>query len=584
MKELRVSDSSDFNEFLLIDSFYPSPNECQELNREIFNTIFSKDINFYTLEGLFDTTINRYFLTDIKLMEHPLIIKNIISHCVSNNIKKVHFLIHPSNAILAEFYTKAFNEHEIKSNISFHNSLTFWKNSLTKTNKVVVKKLKTAGAIAVQFAMLLFNRIFGKTPEFKNKPLLLWNSFANNREKIDYPFLDGMYDKGKLNVVHPNPYLFGKGNKWNKSIYRMGAYSISPWIFLKVCLGMIFFRKKFNKVIKAYKPQLKYIPEQWNADVLQKTFYFLVYNLLSGGLIENIVRDKKVKLINVFRGGAAAGLIYSGVCKRRYNSENVISMLAPHGTEFNPIDHFSYFFLDYNLLPSKKIKDNWDYILQKDYARELKHNMCKNVSAGRIDYAYLLAHVNDSLHKENNDDIIRIGIVLTYNSDSYQQQYILDIISAFAIAMPGCKFNFIVKPRPNLPFTPGGTLKNNPDLVIDKSDIFSFLNNIDIVIGAVSVYGVLTMVVTDAILCNIPALYFFPGKNIQIHDLGYSYHSSMNEYCFFNKEQLINVLSGNNNVAELAATIKRANALTKEMLVFEQNAFDYLEEFIENKS
>ncbi|SEO26811.1 hypothetical protein SAMN05192574_106343 [Mucilaginibacter gossypiicola] len=576
MGKLVITDSNQFPEHFLFDYFYPSPGLCQDLNRNIFATIFEKDISFYSLEGLFDTTINRYFLTDIKLMEHPLLVKNIAAHCKQNNISELSLLIHNNNNKLGEFYSEALKAHGIQVTVDFHSKTVYWKNSLSRSEKVFNKKLKLAATVIAQYFILLINFMV-KRVQWKGKKVILWNSFANNREKIDYAFLDKLYNEGNALVIHPNPYLLKSKTNWNKSIYWLGQYSISPGKFLAFAFSLLSFRKSFNKILAKYEPFLGSIPEAWNADVLLKTIYFFEYNLLMGSLIENLSKDPELNVSSVFRGGAAAGLIYAGVCKRKYRANHINHILVPHGTEINPIDHFSYFYLDYNILPSNKIKKNWDAILHGQYSQFMKYNYCENVNGGRIDYSFLQEQLAGNKNAGKNGSKLRIGIVLTYNSDSYQQYFINSIVESFTKSLPDTEIEFVVKPRPNLPYTPEEKLAKNPNLKIDKQDIYSFLNNIDMVIGTVSVYGVLTMVVTDGILCDIPGIYYYPNKNIPQADLGYSYHSSMNGYSFAQEPELLNFLKNYSNKQDLLKGVIALNDATKEYLVFDGNPYDYLE-------
>jgi hypothetical protein len=576
MGKLVITDSNQFSEHLLFDYFYPSPGLCQDLNREIFATILDKDTSFYTLKGLFETTINRYFLTDIKLMEHPLLVKNIGEHCKKNGVTEVNLLIHNNNDKLGEFYSKSLKVHGLSVTVNYHSKPVYWKNSLSRSEDIFKKKFKLVATVIAQYFILLIN-FLTKRVNWKGKRVILWNSFANNREKIDYTFLDKLNEQDSSLVIHPNPYLLKSKDNWNKSIYWLGQYSISPGKFLSFAISLISFRKKFNEILSAYEPFLGPIPEAWNADVLLKTIYFFEYNLLMGNLIENVSKDSELKVSSVFRGGAAAGLIYAGVCKRKYRARHIHHILVPHGTEINPIDHFSYFYLDYNILPSNKIKQNWDAILNDKYNHLLKFNYCENVNGGRIDYSFLQEQLAGKSKVNKDDNKLRIGIVLTYNSESYQQYFINSIVESFTKSLPQTQIEFVVKPRPNLPYTPEEKLAKNPNLIIDKQDIYSFLNNIDMVIGTVSVYGVLTMVVTDGILCDIPGIYYYPNKNIPEADLGYSYHSSMHSYSFAQENELLAFLSSYNNKQDLLHGVKNLNHATEEYLVFEGNPYDYLE-------
>lgn len=581
MNKLVITDSSSYSEHFLFDYFYPSPLVCQDLNRELFETIFGKKVNFYSAKGLFQTTVNRYFLTDIKVMEHPLILKNILQYCKENGVDQLELLVSEKNRRMSDFYVKNLIKQNVNVHVNFHTNKVYWKNSLTQTVGNFKKKLKIAVTVLAQFTMLLLNYLFKKV-NWNKKKVLLWNSFANNRQKIDYIFLDKLEQNKELIVVHPNPYLLKSKTNWNKSIYWLGEYSMPPGKFLKVVFSMLPFRKKFNLALEEYKDTIQYTPEDWNIDVLQKTFYFFIYNLLMGYLMEKTAENKDIKIFNVFRGGSAAGLIYSGICKQKNNPPNYTSILLPHGTEFNPIDHFSYFYLDYNILPSQKITENWEDILSKKYGQLLRYSMCKNVAGGRIDYAFLQKEVNTEKRNLRGNKKYRIGIVLTYNSESYQQAYIASILNLFSSVFTE-DIEFVVKPRPNLPYVPNEELSKATNLIIDKGDIFPFLNSIDMVVGTVSVYGVLTMVVTDGILCDIPGFYYFPNKSFSIEDLGYSYHSSMNNYCFPKEIDLKKFISGFTTFDEFIDAINQANSQTKDMLVYNGDPYGYLQEMILEK-
>jgi hypothetical protein len=254
------------------------------------------------------------------------------------------------------------------------------------------------------------------------------------------------------------------------------------------------------------------------------------------------------------------------------------NILVPHGTEYNVLDHFSFFYLDYNLLPSNAIKDNWEYQLKIMYNDYIKYDRCTYLASGRIDYNLLDSKVHNKKYVEGK---IVIGIVLTYNSETYQNTYIEDVIEVFEKKFGSSSCLFVIKPRPNRPFVPGGYMKEN--VGINVGDIYEFLNNIDIVIGTVSTYGILTMVVTDAIYRNIPGFYYIPNDKFSSENLGYSYHDSMSEFTFNDKKTLERYVSSNTKISEFIQNLWQKNLETQPYLTFDKNANIFLEEFILEK-
>lgn len=575
MTSINISDSNEFKDCYPLDHFYADPGTAQRKTMEIFVKVFDAKLNYYSLKGLFYTTINRYFLADIKIFEHPLILANIISHCKDNGINTVNFKIHRLNKEVYDFYSQALNKNGIATRGSFHTSAAYWSNSLTaeSVSSILKDRLKRFFTVTAQFFILVVNRLAPPKNLFPANKVVFWHSFANNREKIDHRFLDDLEQSG-ITAIHPNPYLLKSKSNWNKSIYRLGKYSINPFLFLRVMTGFVFFRKNFNMILEDFSSDLPYFPKKWNSTTITKTFFFFNYNLLENGLIEQLAKDKKLSVVNLFRGGAAAGLIYSGICKDRYQNYNTTNMLVTHGTEFNVIDHLSYFYLDYNVLPSKLITKNWEKQLSTQYPQYLKYNRGKLVAGGRIDYQLLNTNVRPHVAEPGK---IYVGIVLTYNSETYQDSYISDIITSFEHRYTKQQCEFIIKPRPNRVFKPGNYMADN--VKINQGDIYSFLNAVDIITGTVSTYGILTMVVTDGIYCDIPGFYFVPNPKFNGQNLGYSYHESMEPYTF-DKRGLDNFLKGFDTVEALTAGLWKRNKATKDYLMFDGNANSFLKELI----
>lgn len=575
MKSLNVSDSNDFLDFNPLDEFYADPELAQTLCRNIFTEVFKADFEPYKFKGLFYTSINRYFLADIKILEHPLLAQNLIKYCKENDCLSVNFKIHKSNIELYKFYSEVLTQYGIKANLEYHDSTAYWVNSLTSESfpSAIKGAFKRLSTVLAQFVFLLSNSILQRNNKISDK-IVFWHSFANNREKIDYKFIDGLEAEG-ITTIHPNPYIYKDISKWNRSIYFLGKYSISPWKYLGAVWAFARFRKNFNTVLQQLPNYLPYYPKRWNYSTMTKTFLFMLYNLLENAVVENIAKNREIKTVNIFRGGAAAGLIYSGICKAKYNNENVTGILVPHGTEFNVIDHFSYFFLDYNILPSELITQNWENQLNTKFSENLKYNQCKLIAGGRIDYELLNANLGK---RKATGSKIYIGIVLTYNSETYQNTYISEIKEAFEKKFGKGQCAFIIKPRPNRVFKPGNYMDEN--VTVSEGDIYSFLNEIDIIAGTVSTFGILTMVVTDGIYIDIPGFYYVPNPKFTKDNLGYSYHQSMESYTFNSKQSLENYLQNYESKDALIADLWERNISTKKYLVFKENADAFLKQLI----
>lgn len=576
MKNLYISDTSIFKTHKSFDFFYAEPELGQGLCRTIFTKVFDKQLDFFSFSGLFYTSINRYFLADMKVLEHPLILQNIILYCSKNNCKEVNFKIHANNKELYAYYCLGLNNTGITSTLEFHYEERYWENSLTY-EKILVRalnNLKLIVTVLTQFLFISLNYLIPRKSIIAKK-LVFWHSFANNKEKIDFQFLDALESTEHYVVIHPNPYLLISKSNWNKSIYFLKNYTISPRRYFNSVIEFVNFRNKFNLELAEFSDLLPYLPQKWNSTTTTKTFLFMLYNLLENGLLENIAMKDKTESVNVFRGGAAAGLIYSGICKKKFGNSAMKNILVPHGTEFNVIDHFSYFFLDFNILPSELISLNWKNQLEEKFKKYLSYNNCELIAGGRIDYELLNTNVQKHLLEE---DIIYIGIVLTYNSETYEEKYICDIKNIFEKVFTKDRCVFIIKPRPNRIFKPGIYMDDN--VVIFENDIYSFLNSIDVIIGTVSIYGILTMVVTDGIYCNIPGLYYIPNSKFSSTNLGYSYHDSMNFYTFNSEISLNEYLNNNISIHSFLTSLWKRNKDTKEYLTFDQNANSFLKDFI----
>jgi hypothetical protein len=577
---LYLSDCNSYEGFKSIELFYPSPEICQDLNKKIFESIFIKESNTNSFEDLFDTVINRFFVTDIKLLEHPLILQNILSHCKENLIFKIVLAINPANKNLANYYSEQFVSHGLLVETRYHNLNYWWKNSLSKSKGSIKYFVKMNLAPFFQLFFLLLNSVKPNS-KFKSNKFIFWLSFANNREKVDYRLLDELSDNGLLNVIHPNPFLFSSKQTWNKSIYFLGKYSCSPFDFFRIYFSLFFFKSKLNSYLKDFENFSGPYPVAWNREVLLKTKLFMIYNFLVNKLVEKTSKDKTIKVLNVFRGGSAAGLIYSGITKRKYLANHVTNILVPHGTEINPIDHYSYFYMDYNILPTQKIVDNWDAQLTCNSQHILQFSTCKNVAGGRIDYDYLLDNVKlRVLDIVFTKKVLTVGIILTYNSDAYQELFINQVAKLFSKCF-SIECSFLIKPRPNLKFEEDNFTGVVGKISVFKGDMFQFLNSVDIVIGTVSVYGVLTMAVTDSILCNIPALYFLPEKNITSKDLGYSYHDSMSNFTYYTETKMYDYLiSFNNDIGRMLLDLNSLNSVTREMISYPESGNEFIKSLI----
>lgn len=576
MNELNISDTNEFSNFYSLDYFYADPALAQKKCLDIFTKVFEAKINHYSLRGLFYTTINRFFIADIKLLEHSLILDNILGYCENNGITSVNLKLHKNNTEVYNFYSKRLNQNGVTTILQLHQDQGYWVNSLTteKSSLIFKNKLKRFATVLAQFGLLTFNYLLPVKKLIPSKKAVFWHSFANNRQQIDYKFLDSLENDG-ITAIHPNPYLFKSKPNWNKSIYWLGKYSIGPLRFIRVMKEFIFFRKNFNTILEEFDRDMPYFPRKWNSSTMTKAFYFLTYNLLENALVEKLAKDHDLTIVNLFRGGSAAGLIYSGICKQMYNNKSTTNLLVTHGTEFNVIDHFSYFYLDYNVLPSELITRNWEMQLERDYSHYLKYNHCKLIAGGRIDYQLLQTNVTPH---QLQPDTIFVGIVLTYNSETYQNTYISDIITAFEKKYGKQKCEFIIKPRPNRVFKPGNYMSENVN--VHNADIYSFLNSIDIICGTVSTFGILTMVVTDGIYCNIPGLYYVPNPQFNGSNLGYSYHESMAPYTFNSQLKLDALLSPYDTFEKLIPGLWERNAGTKKYLTFKENANTFLKDLI----
>jgi hypothetical protein len=579
MEILHITDSNQFRECKSFDYFYPSPQLAQEASKATFIKLFDKKIDAFSFTGLFYTVINRNFLNDMKVVEHPLILKNILAYCKTIECNEIHFKLHKSNIELYCFYSDAFIKNGILSTLEIHTDTNFWVNSLTKEKKSLQLKnqLKLLFGVVAQFLLLLANQLIPRK-KVAAKKILFWHSFANNKEKIDYKFLDDIEKQDGFKVIHPNPFFFQSKSNWNKSIYFIKGYSMSAWKYIRAARGLFDFRNKLNQELAEFSDVMTNIPKKWNSTTTTKAFMFMLYNLLETGLIENIAKDKNLKSINVFRGGSAAGLIYSGMAKKQFKAKSMTNILVPHGTELNILDHYSYFFLDYTILPSELIVKNWEIQLEEKMKKFQSFNSCQLIAGGRIDYELL----NTSVKKPNlQKEIIHIGIVLTYSSETAQDNYITAIKNSFEEKFGKEKCVFIIKPRPNVDFNTKSYMDTN--VIIYTRDIFYFLNSIDIVIGTVSRYGVLSMVVTDGIYCGIPSMYFLNNAKFNPNNLGYSYHYSMGSFTHGGESNLKKFLENYDNPALFLADLQAKNSETKAFLTFKKNANVFLKEFIINQ-
>lgn len=509
-----------------IENFVPSPKDLQaqhKLISESIPTLLDLD-DLSVLERQLVLSLTRQGLQNTKFV----LIHGLALNLLEQNLRRIDL----------HFKNKAFGDYLLSLDpdvsVSYRKGRDdFWRNGLT----TIPLWKRTLSTSVFTFSCIYMLIVSISTKFIRAKALdIEWMSFANNRESIDYVLIE-LLDKKNIRTKH-----------------------LTFWPSLKNRNSFVFFHKKYS----AYR-----IFEFWLSHVLgikkhQKNVFKRVNELCGLSLPlaftmsfrENILLIQQfiyseyegtLNSVAVFRGGNAAGIWRECLGNRP-------TVLLPHGTELKPIDHVVYRFIDYYLMPSEGIIENW-----RNYDKEIETG--RFISLGRPYYEVLKSRVKVNRTRRT------VGIVLTYSSDVRTKQFVLDILASFA----RYDIKFIVKERPNfkndLSFL--SSLKN---VSIWSGDIYGFLSESSLVCAGISDYGILGMTVLDAVSLNIPGLYFTQGANPE--HCGFSYHDSMNSFVFKEGIDLAKFISSCGSFEDILLAITYSNNKVRDLLGANEGVID----------
>ena len=510
-----------------IQKYLPSPRKKQEDSKKITDTnLFLKNINLNIIdsESIYFSMLNRITTNSYDLTLYSGIVSNLTEYILKNRITELHIFFSKCNKALADFLEKEIKEKTkgivIYIQLSKRESIEF---SITKKNQIK-SRIKNAVNALVLVSLVLISIIWGYfSRPFKQKKRsydCIWMSFANNKEMVDLKLFEKL-DKENLSVIHLDTRGIACKVKNSKIVYFLNNFSLSIKALQLIIVRLFLFSEKEKIILKkiSKKTGLSF-PKTFNKKY-ESRFCLQYINtvILFYAVKKYLSHNKKANLI--FRGGNADAIVICSLLK----NTNVI--LLPHGTEFYPIDHNTINYITYNLLPSKKIVKNW-------YSDDYQDSNVKLLPIGRPYYQSLRNVVSINKGKLRNK-VKTIGIVLTYGSSQDAISYIDQIVESANSSIE--EFNFLIKQRPNLSHDLSES-KYIDEFEVFDGDIYSFLNEIDIVVVGISPFGIVGMVGTDAIYCDIPTIFYFGDRSFSISDLGYSWSSELDKTAYLTQSCL----------------------------------------------
>lgn len=534
MKELVLTDI--VNDPNNISKFTPQPKLKQDISRKITDSnlyLKEKYIKDLSVEDIWFSMLNRITTVNYDLTLYSGFLIKIKKYILENEIKKVSLNFNKSNSELSCFLFKNLNhidDIDVVVNINEEHSTKY---SISKGSSVedFFKIINQVSSYLVIFILTFNSCLFSLIVKFlglekKDKVDYFWMSFANNREKIDYNIIRLLKDKG-LKVLAPTAKFNKERLDECERVYFNRRFDFS-FSLVKLVFKIFFisrtrekeFLKKVSEISGCIFPLNYNIGMRFNFKLYSYNTIVLLY------LIKNLSESEQVKLI--YRGGNADSIILTSLL------ENVKTYLLPHGTEFYPLDHSTINFISVNILASEGIVSKW-----RSDGYQLSSTTL--LPFGRPEYKFLVENVNRKDYVP--DEKLTIGIVLTYGTTEDTIKFVDDIVEAISSAE--FDFNILIKQRPNL-IHDLSTSKYYSKLTTHDGDIFSFLSLIHVVTVGVSSFGVVGMVGTDAIYCDIPTIFYFGDKGFNNEDLGYSWTEELDKTSYNTLEELKTLFKGIN--------------------------------------
>lgn len=529
-----------------VEKYYPSPSLKQNHSRAITATneyLVNSNLNKLSTLDVIYSMLNRMTTVTYDFTLYTGLVKNLLDEIDKKNVTKLTLRFSNYNKVLARYIRNAvlsdFPNLDVEIVLENRDAILF-----SCSKQAFLSQLKISMVYVIKFFTLmtlslfsLFFFYFAKIFCIKNTDKVLWMSFANNREKVDYPLLSMLQKRG-IKLCHIETAKLKKITPQTEILYFSSRYGVNLECFIALLKSMFCFytaqKRMFNEIESNTGLT---IPNSFTWFWQGKIYLHLFNTILLFHAVKRIQKEQQIKV--VYRGGNADSIFLVSLL------DNNKTILLPHGTEFYPIDHNTINYIDMNLLPSENICKLWSNDLYQDSNVELK-------GVGRPYYATLK---NMVIRRKNSESKV-VGIVLTYGSNDDAVRYVDHVISGILKEVATEHITFLIKQRPNLSHDLSKSEFLEHFTIFDK-DIYSFLGCIDMVVVGLSPFGVVGMVGTDSIYCEIPTLFYFGDHSFSSQDLGYSWCEALNDVAYWTKSELSQFFSNRTFDESMVAALEK---------------------------
>lgn len=546
MTPLHLNDKP--NDAHSIEIYFPSPEVKQRHSWEITS------VNDY-LKGKFDydtsdvvaALLNRMTTMGVDLTLYSGLLENIKERLTYEGCEFVALELSPKNKKFGIWLTDELEAFGVSVALSFHSHRSI---SFSCSDSGSAGNLKATVSFFFQALIMtilsvmgaIYRGVFGRGASEID---IFWMSFANNRERVDFPFLSKLHSSG-LNVAHLNSSKFKRPTRFSVNAYF--DYRLAPTILSAtriVITFMLFHRCLKDVLIRIQEETALKFPLNYRSSHTAKLWVHALNSCLLAEAIKIQAADRNI--VAMYRGGNADGIVLIS------EFTNAKVTLLPHGTEFDCIDHNTINWITANFLPSEKVVTKW-----RVNERQAAH--VDLVATGRLEYQEL----RNAFVPASRKELLTVGVVLTYGSSQSARNFVSSILNIFSKTTLG-EVQVLVKQRPNLTHDLQ-ELSQDPMLKQFDGGINDFLNEASLVVVGLSPFGVVGMVGYDAISLGIPTLYYFPDTRFSLDQLGYSWPDEANPIAFQTESGLTDFLCGFDKSESLLEHLRVAQQPVRDLL------------------
>lgn len=555
-----------YDDISSITQYYPSPQKKQEHSRRItdYNN-YLKDATYDNINSndIYYSIINRMTTVIYDFTLFSGIVENIQEKLVESGVNTLVLKFNKKNYGLYSYLKRSLTSTIVT--IEFHNAdcIEFNIKDSENISRVSFAIINFTIVFFFVLTLVLSNflkviyKIFSKV---KLESDCLWMSYANNRESEDYNIIKQLVSEG-VNVIHPQVFPIKKKSPYTKYVLFYPHFTVKHKAVMAIISSLRVFYREDILIGQMCKSSKLSFPLHYQLSKRIKILLHYINSIVLSDITNNIEKPEHKRIKLIFRGGNADGIILATTI------EHNKVILLPHGTEFYPIDHSTINFIDTNILVSQEAVINWSNDNYQSRKVDLK-------PFGRPYYKYLEDSILSS--SKNNSLRPKIGIVLTYGSNKETINFIDQVIDATQYIKG--EFDIIIKQRPNLRHNLSNS-KYRDSLQEFEGDIFAFLSCIDLVVVGVSPFGVVGMVGTDAIYCDIPTIFYFGDKTFSKYELGYSWSDALNKSACFSYQEILSIFDGN-DFESIKKEVLRNQMSGKSLLGRSDESIDTIIEYI----